>query len=1155
MKTKHLLCTLVILLAVQLRAQEKSYFAELVPPSPDVAQLGQYGATQVGKYTGTANVSIPLHSIDLDGLQIPIALSYQTGGIKVAQEASWVGLGWNLSANAVITKQTNGYDDLSNGGGAIGYLFSPNYSFGSLTPAQEAALLNAYQTTPHDTEPDLFTASIFGQSVQFVMPKRTPGIDEVQAIVLNDNLVKIYYYINDDKFKVVNGQGYEFNFGGASSNGSKEFTTMYRSDGSNFQSDASALAGSIAYQTADNGRTWQKHTAWHVDNVVSPSGRTIHFTYQKVSYFGFPSYSESANYNMCSNLPSSNGIPYVDYGPQNSKTVSCNITGFQAVQLTKIHGDFGEVNFTLSSREDISSRYQTSQFNQFASVIPSGNPIERLTGITVKNSLNQTIKTITFNNQSYFNTDENADTGSYKKEKYIRLKLDGVTVNDQTYSFDYIQPNDLPPKDSKDEDFWGYYNGKGNVSRIPSFGRLVFCSSYTREVFFNLEGANKGADFNYGKIGLLNKVTYPTKGYTEFEYEGNSVLVDKPTQYTYDNPYTNSSDLSYNYQYLKRTQVGYSNPVSHGDVFTITSANNLPFAYNVKVDWTISCPVEPTCGGAVDDGQNVFQIIRLDGPNPGEIVEKLAYRGTQFGVTLSDSEEFSLPNGTYRFEKPGYSAPTGGAFLSSTAGGYYFEDPADSPFPWEEFEVGGARVKTVTNRDTGGGFISKKEYDYNASNYGQLVSTGKLMNQLVYHSKYGFLDYTPQDFLQVFTMSSGSSTSLDFSAQGSHLGYSYVTEYDVSETGVTKGSIFTKYENQPNELLTYFVDVTAVSLGPPTNNANALQNYDVSYGNAYLIGVPPISFSYRNGNVLQEEIGDSSFNLLKKIENTHGDYNLTTLPVYKAYFSPANIVADYGYNQLGNKFLPTQSETRDYFGNDFVTTTVTTDYELTNYLPRSVTTSTSETNVTNKQETFYVFDTAHGLGSEPNIGPLIAANRLTDPVYIRTYENNEVLSQTKFRYGSFSGDIWRSEVQEAKGTTEPLTQRMDFVSYDDLGNLTEYKRTDGVSVSYIWGYDQMYPVAKIENATRSQINPILQANSYNPSNSGLTLSQENALRNSLPNAMVTTYTYKPGVGMTTMTDPRGYKMTYEYDANNRLKKVKDASNDVVNEYDYHFKGQ
>jgi len=98
---KNLAVAVAVLCCVALRSQEKSYFAELVPPSPDVAQLGQYGTTEVGKYTGTANVSVPLHAIDLEGLQIPIALSYQTGGIKVAQEASWVGLGQPLPGTRV----------------------------------------------------------------------------------------------------------------------------------------------------------------------------------------------------------------------------------------------------------------------------------------------------------------------------------------------------------------------------------------------------------------------------------------------------------------------------------------------------------------------------------------------------------------------------------------------------------------------------------------------------------------------------------------------------------------------------------------------------------------------------------------------------------------------------------------------------------------------------------------------------------------------------------------------------------------------------------------------------------------------------------------------------------------------------------------------
>lgn len=59
------------------------------------------------------------------------------------------------------------------------------------------------------------------------------------------------------------------------------------------------------------------------------------------------------------------------------------------------------------------------------------------------------------------------------------------------------------------------------------------------------------------------------------------------------------------------------------------------------------------------------------------------------------------------------------------------------------------------------------------------------------------------------------------------------------------------------------------------------------------------------------------------------------------------------------------------------------------------------------------------------------------------------------------------------------------------------------------------------------------------------------MREKLPNAQVSTYTYKALVGMTSMTDPRG-TTTYEYDSFGRLSKVKDAKGKVINTYDYHY---
>ncbi len=57
----------------------------------------------------------------------------------------------------------------------------------------------------------------------------------------------------------------------------------------------------------------------------------------------------------------------------------------------------------------------------------------------------------------------------------------------------------------------------------------------------------------------------------------------------------------------------------------------------------------------------------------------------------------------------------------------------------------------------------------------------------------------------------------------------------------------------------------------------------------------------------------------------------------------------------------------------------------------------------------------------------------------------------------------------------------------------------------------------------------------------------------LPNAMVSTYTYDPLIGITSMTDPKGYTMYYTYDDLNRLKTIKDQQGNILSENEYHYK--
>ena len=66
---------------------------------------------------------------------------------------------------------------------------------------------------------------------------------------------------------------------------------------------------------------------------------------------------------------------------------------------------------------------------------------------------------------------------------------------------------------------------------------------------------------------------------------------------------------------------------------------------------------------------------------------------------------------------------------------------------------------------------------------------------------------------------------------------------------------------------------------------------------------------------------------------------------------------------------------------------------------------------------------------------------------------------------------------------------------------------------------------------------------------------DGSLQRALPYAQVTTYTYRPLVGMTSATAPNGVTTYYEYDAFNRLKRTYIKENNVektVQSYDYHY---
>jgi hypothetical protein len=100
-----------------------------------------YGQIPVSEYNGVPNINIPLYTIDMQQFQLPISLSYHASGIRVSDEASWVGMNWSLNAGGVITRSKRNLDDFSNNG----YFKTTGYR-----PCNDS----------YDQEPDLFFFNI-----------------------------------------------------------------------------------------------------------------------------------------------------------------------------------------------------------------------------------------------------------------------------------------------------------------------------------------------------------------------------------------------------------------------------------------------------------------------------------------------------------------------------------------------------------------------------------------------------------------------------------------------------------------------------------------------------------------------------------------------------------------------------------------------------------------------------------------------------------------------------------------------------------------------------------------------------------------------------------------------------------------------------------
>jgi YD repeat-containing protein len=451
-------------------ADPVQHAANILPPSPNASELGKYGLVPVGLSTGAMSTNIPLHTFTTKNLSLPISLSYSSNGIKVDQIATWVGMSWSLNAGGVITRIIK---DEPDGGNQIPY--PSNFSS---TNAEALQYLQAAGDTGFDSEQDLFAFNFAGYTGRFLFDRTG------MLVIMPHQNLKIERHLDElpqqGYFLVTTPDGIKYTFA------FPEFSKTLN-------------VGPGCGKTYDQA----KETSWFLTKIEHPTGDIIQLEYAGLHSY---QYAASVSQTVTRKIGESSACGGAT-APCPSFDISLcqNVLVVSGGYLSRIwSSNFGEVEF-IATR----TRLDLDDY--------------KLDMVKIKSPSGSVIKTFSFNYlystaTAYLN---NFSVGSLTR----RMFLKEITENDKDsspikkHSFDYEDINGLPPRLSFSQDHWGYFNGAINSDLVPI--DLSREDNMGRKLFEDIGGDREPHGAFSGK-GMLNKITYPTGGYSQIVYESNN---------------------------------------------------------------------------------------------------------------------------------------------------------------------------------------------------------------------------------------------------------------------------------------------------------------------------------------------------------------------------------------------------------------------------------------------------------------------------------------------------------------------------------------------------------------------------------------------------------------------------------------------------------
>lgn len=613
----------------------------------------------------------------------------------------------------------------------------------------------------------------------------------------------------------------------------------------------------------------------------------------------------------------------------------------------------------------------------------------------------------------------------------ITQQAGGMTLRPETF---YYSSQPLPNRFSNSQDSWGYFNGKpnGQFLTMHNYGNTIV----SREVDTIKSGA-----------GLLNKIIHKTGGSTSFVYEQNSAI---PPAYMADFFISNNNPVISKSEGMVKDPLFYSNGV-YSKIITI--GQNLVGQLRTNISFT-----EPAECSTTQNTTTCNYQVRLEGANT-------------YNLYMGKNTVYITP-GTYVFKviPKTYSDPydwSNNNFMAS--------------LHWEEQEISdneliyasGKRIKKI-NYETNGSAVKTKEYKY-------LKTDGTPSGKIFGLPNFYFIKEVVNGIPVIDKYGSRAGSPLT-SLQGNSVGYTNVREYQGS---VTNNIGKTEYQ------FTAFEDAGEYykfPYHPPMDNEwlrgkPVSQKVYVNENGSYQLK-KAIEYQYLYGNIINPGGPvHMMYPLLPPTQTNPYLKNRTQFLLPLIHFSSENGTSSHNnyktfYLNGGTADLLSTVETIYDGPNPMITSTNYGFNYNKHYQTNYFRTSTSDLDPIIKI-IVYPHDILNPSHAE---GKLKLDNRLV-PIEIKEYKdyNNdnlpgstEILSTTNNNYQTVNGLTEIARISVAKKAETPK-DRITYHRYDSSGNPLEVSQVDGPRTVYLWGYNDRYPIAKIENATYAEVaNAIIQ---------------------------------------------------------------------------------